>query len=426
MLAFAILAFVGISPTSPLLGEAGNSLRMETQMVQGSATWEAAPTAPPPTALIPPASIEGGDVEPTYSGCGGGTSPSINAAYEQEVVERVNTIRASNNLPPLKRITPLDNAARYHATDMGQDNYFDHDTYDRNGGSLVYACEWYARITSYYSSWRSLAENIAAGYATPESVMNAWMNSSGHRSNILSSTVWEIGVGYFAGSGNYSRYWVQDFGRRNGVYPLVINREAATTDLRDVSLYIYGDWQEMRLRNEDGPWTVWQPFQSTVNWTLHWTRGERTVWAEMRSGSQIAASSDTIYLATGSPVLGDLPDTLWFTYSMVDERLSPDAHKVTPQNTGSDDILTWAVSADGDWFAVDPLNGATQDSFWITPTTFDKHKVATYTGTTTVTIVEPSETENSPQQIDLILTVMDEPFRTIHLPLIVNRSIPAN
>lgn len=395
-------------------------------MVQDSSTSEAERTDPPPTALIPPASIESGDVQPTYSGCGGGTSPAINAAYEQEVVERVNTIRAANNLPPLKRVTSLDGVARYHATDMGQDNYFDHDSYDRSGGNLVYVCEWSARITSYYSNWRSLAENIAAGYATPESVMNGWMNSSGHRANILRSTVWEIGVGYFAGSGNYYRYWVQDFGRRNGVYPLVINREAATTDSRDVSLYIYGDWQEMRLRNEYGPWTDWQPFESTVNWTLQWVRGERTVWAEMRSGSQTAASSDTIYLTTGVPVLGDLPDTLWFTYSMVDERLSPDTHKVTPQNVGSDDILTWAVSADGDWFAVNPLNGATPDSFWITPTMFDTDKVATYTGTSTVTIVEPSETENWPQQIDLILRVMDEPFRTIHLPLIVNRSTPAN
>jgi uncharacterized protein YkwD len=48
---------------------------------------------------------------------------------------------------------------------------------------LTCKCGWSARITSYYSSWNSLAENIAAGYSTPQSVMNGWMNSSGHHAH---------------------------------------------------------------------------------------------------------------------------------------------------------------------------------------------------------------------------------------------------
>ncbi len=139
-----------------------------------------------------------------YTGCGGVTAPAVNADYEQQVVDRVNAVRASNNLPPLKLATELGRAARYHATDMGQDDYFQHDSYDRSGGTLVKVCDWSTRISSYYSNWQSLAENIAAGQADPQSVMNAWMNSPGHKANILSTGNWEIGVGYYKGSGAYN------------------------------------------------------------------------------------------------------------------------------------------------------------------------------------------------------------------------------
>jgi len=263
--------------------------------------WAETAGPPVPTVeprLIPPVLAQWGMISPCYTGCGGVTAPVVNAAYEQEVVELVNTVRADNGLPPLKRVTELDQAARYHATDMGQDDYFDHDTFDRVGGSLVLVCNTWARIQSYYPS--PSAENIAAGYSTPQNVMNGWMNSTGHKNNILSTYSWEIGVGYYTGSGSWSRYWVQNFGRRSTVYPLIINREAATTTARDVSLYVYGEWDEVRLRNDDDPWSGWQPFQATLDWTLSGASGERTVWAEMRSGDQTAASSDSIYL--------DLPD----------------------------------------------------------------------------------------------------------------------
>ncbi len=258
---------------------------------------------PPQPRLIPPAVFEFGLAEPSYTGCGGVTAPVVNAAYEQEVVELVNVERANNgNLPPLKRVTQLDDAGRYHATDMGQDNYFDHSSYDRVGGNLVLACGTWARIQTFYPS--PTAENIAAGYSTPQSVMTGWMNSSGHRANILSTGSWEIGVGYYEGGGDYYRYWVQDFGKRSGVYPLVINREAATASSANVSLYLYGTWSEMRLRNDDGAWTNWQPFQNTTDWTLAPVGGERTVWAEMRTGSQTASSSDSIYLDVTNPPTG--------------------------------------------------------------------------------------------------------------------------
>lgn len=376
------------------------------------------PSGLPP--LAPPVSVEAGDVFIAYTGCGGAIAPAVNAGYEQEVVELVNAERAKIGRPPLKRVEQLDRAARYHATDMGQDNYFNHDTHDRVGGSLAWKCAWSTRIQSYYSGWSWLGENIAAGQSTPQSVMNAWMNSTqGHRENILSSNFWEIGVGYYAGSGDYSRYWVQDFGRRNGVYPVVINGEAATTDSVNVSLYIYGQgtWNEMRLRNDDGSWTAWMPFQSTLNWALNSGGGDHTVWVELRNGSQTTTSSDLIRL--NAPALGNLPDYLQFIYSIPDQQLLPSTHQLTPLNTGNDEILGWQITKTGTWFTVSPTSGSTPASCWVTPTTFDTHTEATYTGAVTVTVTSPGGVSGSPHRIDLTLRVVNSSFHYIFFPLIM-------
>lgn len=241
-----------------------------------------------------------------YTGCGGVAAPPVaNATYEQSVIELVNAERAANgNLPPLKRVDPLDAAGRYHAIDMQQDRYFEHDTYDRNtSGGLVQICSVWQRLATYYTGASATGENIAAGQTTPNDVMADWMASPGHRANILSTTSWEVGVGYAAG-GYYGSYWVLDFGRRNAVYPLVINREEDTVTTPNVNLYLYGSgvWSEMRLRNDNDAWGNWQSFQKDVGWRLKEQAGLRTVWVEMRQGTQTYLTSDTIYYS--APVTG--------------------------------------------------------------------------------------------------------------------------
>jgi uncharacterized protein YkwD len=244
----------------------------------------------------------------SFSGCGGGMVNPVNADYEQQVVELVNARRAEHGLPPLKRVESLEYAARYHAADMALEDYFEHDSYDRHGDTLLKACDTWTRIASYYDGFAN-AENIGAGYATPADVMAGWMNSSGHRNNILNTSSREIGVGYYEG-GNWGRYWVQNFGLRNNLYPLVINAEARWTESTAVTLYIYGQWAEMRLRNDDGPWGAWQPFQSTVAWTLRPEPGTRTVHVEMRTsgaGGQTASAHDTIWLAAAPSARAYMP-----------------------------------------------------------------------------------------------------------------------
>jgi hypothetical protein len=252
--------------------------------------------------------------------------------------------------------------------------------------------------------------------------MDAWMGSSGHRNNILSTTSWEIGVGYYQGHGYYYRYWVQDFGKRPGAYPLIIALDAATADSRDVSLYIYGEWDEVRLRNDDGPWSAWMAFQNELDWTLGAGAGVHTVSVEMRTPSKTASSSDSVYLDVVTPAtLGNLPDSVEFIYSISDQSLQPAQTTLTPTNEGTADPLTWEITKSGSWFAVTPGSGGTPDSFDIepSPSAFVTDTVGTYTGQVTVTVTDPGEVEGSPHQIDVTLRVVDTQFEMTYLPMVV-------
>jgi uncharacterized protein YkwD len=232
----------------------------------------------------------------TFQGCGGPLMPVINADYEQAIVEQTNEIRMKAGLSPLKRVSGLDNSSRYHVADMSNDNYFDHNTFDRTDGELVEVCDTWNRIESFYTNWVALAENIAAGQRTPEMAMDGWMNSPDHRDNILSDSYWEIGVGFYEGYGEYRFYWGQNFGKTDGRFPLVINGEKAVTNERKVSLYIYGDWDQVRLQNNDGEWSPWQEFHTNLEWELPEEAGVHTVTAEMTGRDGHTTSSSTIEL----------------------------------------------------------------------------------------------------------------------------------
>jgi uncharacterized protein YkwD len=222
-----------------------------------------------------------------------------NATFEAEVVLLVNQIRAGQGLPPLKRVSNLDQAARAHAEDMGQEKYMAHDSQSPN-------CVWSARISLYYSGWNTLSENIASGHPNPQAVVDAWMNSEGHRNNILSDGNCEIGVGY-APDGKYGTSWVQDFGcrQRSDIYPVIINQETAATTSPSIDLYVYGSWSEVRLRNNDGAWSNWQAFNNSIAWQLPEQAGTHTVTVEMRKDGKTVSASDSVRL--------DLPLNIDFT-----------------------------------------------------------------------------------------------------------------
>ena len=128
--------------------------------------------------------------------------PSVDSAvtaYEQEVIRLVNEIRVKNGLKELTHDWQVSRVARIKSQDMKDNKYFAHN-------SPVYGTP-FQMLKSFGISYRSAGENIAKGYATPQAVVNGWMNSSGHRANILNANYTHIGVGYVS-AGNY---WTQMF-----------------------------------------------------------------------------------------------------------------------------------------------------------------------------------------------------------------------
>lgn len=120
-------------------------------------------------------------------------------SYEQQVANLVNQERAKAGLPALTLNWELSRVARYKSQDMHDKKYFSHT-------SPTYGSP-FNMITSFGISYRTAGENIAKGQSTPQEVMNAWMNSPGHRANILNASFTKIGVGYVADG----KYWTQLF-----------------------------------------------------------------------------------------------------------------------------------------------------------------------------------------------------------------------
>ncbi|WAA09346.1 SafA/ExsA family spore coat assembly protein [Fervidibacillus albus] len=131
------------------------------------------------------------------------TIPEISEkSFEAQVVELVNQKRAAAGLSPLTHNWELSRVARYKSMDMRDRNYFSHT-------SPTYGSP-FTMMKNFGISYRTAGENIAQGQATPQAVVDAWMNSSGHRANILSTQFTEIGVGYASG-GSGRHYWTQMF-----------------------------------------------------------------------------------------------------------------------------------------------------------------------------------------------------------------------
>ncbi|MGI6657826.1 MAG: CAP domain-containing protein [Dethiobacteraceae bacterium] len=123
--------------------------------------------------------------------------------YVQEVIRLTNKEREKRGLQPLKAHTKLSEVATVKAKDMHNNNYFAHH-------SPTYGSP-FAMMKQFGVTYRIAAENIAAGQMTPQAVVNGWMNSEGHRENILTPELTHIGVGIFYGPKGYRTYWVQMF-----------------------------------------------------------------------------------------------------------------------------------------------------------------------------------------------------------------------
>ena len=122
-------------------------------------------------------------------------------SIESEVLRLVNVERSKAGLAPLKMSSELSNVARKKSQDMADKNYFDHN-------SPTYGSP-FDMMKQFGIKYTAAGENIAKGHNSAEAVMNGWMNSAGHKANILSSKFGTLGVGYVNKNG--TTYWTQMF-----------------------------------------------------------------------------------------------------------------------------------------------------------------------------------------------------------------------
>ena len=144
-----------------------------------------------------------------------GSNPDSAGDEERKVFELVNEEREKAGVSPLEWCDGLAALAKAHSCDMCDRGFFDHTNPDGEGpsdrGRLGHAGSYtFQSIVPSPYSW-GIAENIAMGQTTPAQVMNAWMNSSGHRANILNTSYTHIGVGLCDGC---HTHWTQNFGTR--------------------------------------------------------------------------------------------------------------------------------------------------------------------------------------------------------------------
>ncbi|HEY8175615.1 MAG TPA: CAP domain-containing protein [Gemmatimonadaceae bacterium] len=139
------------------------------------------------------------------AGKGPGTTTASTGSVAADVVAYTNQARARNGLPAFATNSKLMDAARIHAQQMAQFQRADHSITGAQYPTLV------TRLQAVGYNYSNAAENVAWNQRDAQSVVNTWMNSSGHRANILDPNLKEIGAA-MARSSKGEPYWIQVFG----------------------------------------------------------------------------------------------------------------------------------------------------------------------------------------------------------------------
>lgn len=194
------LAVENAGSSESTIAEAENSLgSVPTDVPTEETTETDTPTSPPASSEEPSATPTEPPAPPATPTETPTPTPSPSIAQEDQVVALVNATREQSGCEPLQVVSELVDAARAHSTDMSVRGYFDHTTPDGIGFDERI-------ITAGYPE--PGAENIAHGQRSATQVMNSWMESDGHRANILNCQFTTIGVGLEKDGW----YWTQNFG----------------------------------------------------------------------------------------------------------------------------------------------------------------------------------------------------------------------
>jgi uncharacterized protein YkwD len=234
-------------------------------------------------------------------------SPAL-AWDEARTVYLGNLARRENGLPPLRWNRQLTDAARWFAWDSVENRT----DFCGNQDTQGHWPDWRARAFGYRG--RAGAENAFCGYVTPQGAISGWMNSPGHRANLLDPNHREVGLGYYRRESDGRGYVVQDFGYDPVYAPVIIENEIPAVEQTQVNLYIYdrtleggfagmGPAVEMMISNNaQFSGARWEPYRAEKSWTLLPGEGWRTVWVKTRDAwGRTAVASDMVYLGTRLP-----------------------------------------------------------------------------------------------------------------------------
>ena len=229
---------------------------------------------------------------------------------EARTVYLGNLARHDNGIPPLRWNRQLTYAARWFSWDSTENRpagFCGHQ--DTNGN-------WPdTRALAFGNLGGAGAENAFCGYVTPDYAIQGWMNSSGHRANLLDPNAREIGLGYYRRDSDGRGYVTQDFGNDPVYAPVIIENEALSTTSPDVNLYIYdraaaggfaglGAAKQMMVSNDvcfSG--SAWEPYSASKTWTLNSAPGWESVY--VKTGdifNRTLSASDNIYLGAQVPL----------------------------------------------------------------------------------------------------------------------------
>ncbi|MDW8325582.1 MAG: CAP domain-containing protein [Anaerolineales bacterium] len=235
-------------------------------------------------------------------------SPEL-ALQEAQTVYLGNLARHSNGLPPLRWNRQLTDAARWFSWDSVENRPTPYCGHQDTQGHWP---DYRARAFGYLGL--AGAENAFCGYVTPQQAVEGWMNSPGHRANLLDPNSREVGLGYYR-RGDGRGYVTQKFGVDAAFAPVIIQHEAITTTTPSVNLYIYdrspgGGFAGMApathmLVSNDRCFlnANWEAFTPNRAWSLPPGEGWRSVYVKTRDVfSRTLTVSDTIYLGAGVPI----------------------------------------------------------------------------------------------------------------------------
>ncbi|HEX5836421.1 MAG TPA: CAP domain-containing protein [Anaerolineales bacterium] len=228
---------------------------------------------------------------------------------EAQAVYLGNLQRRNHGIPPLRWNRQLTHAARWFSWDSTENRppYCGHQ--DTQGN--------WADDRALFFGYLGLAgaENAYCDYLSPEDAIRGWMDSPGHRGNLLDPNSREIGLGYYRRDSDGRGYVTQDFGNDAVYAPVIIENEALSTSNPNVNLYIYDRLpgagfaglvpatQMMVSNNALFAGAAWEPYNANKSWTLASGAGWRDVYVKTRDTfNRTLTVSDAIYLGSAAPL----------------------------------------------------------------------------------------------------------------------------